>query len=170
MVWSAGKSQTWIGVTPASGAVASGVYTYVDITANPTGKTAGTYSGNVVISGSGAVNTPQNVPITMTILPAITITYPNGGETFRYGQNVVITWNVNVPGQTVSKTDTYYSTDNGATWKLVKSQTGRVASCAWKVPNLSKASTKCLVKSQFKNAQGGVIAEGKSDATFTMTK
>lgn len=166
--WSAAGSQTWIGIAPASGTAASGAYTYADVSVNPTGKTAGTYSGYVVINAPDATNTPQSVPVTMTILPAITVSYPNGGETLRFGRTVTITWNVNAPGQAVSKTDTHYSTNNGSTWTLVKSQAGLASSCAWKVPN--KASTTCLVRVQFKNAQGGVIAEDRSNAVFTITK
>jgi len=170
LVWSAAGSQTWIGVTPTSGFVSSGAFSYADVTVNPTGKTAGAYSGNVVITGFGANNTPQSVPVTMTVNPAITVTYPNGGETLHYTKNVTVTWNVNTPGQTVSKTSTLYSTNGGSTWTLIKTQTGLATSCAWKVPNLAKASANCLVRVQFKTAAGAVIAQDQSDSVFTITK
>ena len=93
-----------------------------------------------------------------------------GGETLHYAQNVVITWNVNAPGQTVSKTDTSYSTNGGSVWTLIKSQTGLAANCGWKVPRLSKAGMNCLVRVQFKNAAGAVIAQDQSNAAFTITK
>ncbi len=164
MTWTATPDQAWIRVGPQTNTT-SFVYVWVDAA----GKAAGAYNGNVVITASGATNSPQYVPVTMTITQQVTITYPNGGETLRSGQTVTITWTAN-PSQTVSKTETYYSTDAGATWKLIKAQNGIKLNVAWRVPSLKNPSSQCLVKTQFKDSKGVVFAQDVSNGYFTITK
>lgn len=168
MSYSTSGDKPWI-MAPSSGVLVSGAYTYVDVSVNPTDVNPGTIGGVVVITANGATNTPQYVGVTMTILPAITITFPNGNELLRSGSNVVITWNVIPPGQTVAKTETYYTVDGGSTWKLIKSQTGMKTSCAWRVPSV-KTLADCRVWTKFKNAAGKVIASDESDTTFQIYK
>lgn len=168
MFYSTSGEQPWI-LAPSSGALASGAYSLVDVSVNPSGMIPGNLSGNVVITANGASNTPQRVPVSLTILPAITITYPNGNEVLRSGSTVVITWNVTPPGQTVAKTDTYYTTNGGASWTLIKSQKGMKTNCSWRVPSV-KNQTESRVWTKFLNAAGNVIASDESDTTFQIIK
>ncbi len=170
MSYATSADRPWI-LAPSSGVLSSGAYTDVDVSVNPTDLSPGAYYvGNVVITAPGATNTPQNAPVSLTILPAITITFPNGNEVFRPGENTVITWTVNPPEQTVAKTETFYTIDGGSTWKLIKSQTGMKSSCAWRVPSVKTTTDRCKVWTKFKNAAGKVIAADESDNTFQIWK
>jgi hypothetical protein len=47
--------------------------TTLDIAANPTGLTAGTYTGKVALTSEGAGNSPLNIPVTLVVSQAITL-------------------------------------------------------------------------------------------------
>jgi hypothetical protein len=56
----------------------------------------GTYTANIVVTGNFS-NSPISIPVTLTVtsqvsLP-VSVTSPNGGETFTAGQTYQITWN-----------------------------------------------------------------------------
>ncbi|MBR9977545.1 MAG: SUMF1/EgtB/PvdO family nonheme iron enzyme, partial [Bacteroidetes bacterium] len=70
----------------------------------------------------------------------ITVLHPNGGEMFVAGSDTVITWKGVAPTDPVRLE---YSTDHGATWRLI---TGQVTglSYSWRVPNTP--SDYCLVR------------------------
>jgi len=81
-------SATWLSATPASGSTPGSV----SVSVNPTGLAAGSYSGSVTITSSGASNSPKMVPVTLTVtstsLPTLTaspaslsFTYQSGGAT-----------------------------------------------------------------------------------------
>ena len=57
------KSATWLSATPASDATPG----TIRVAANPAGLVAGTYQGSVSIASTGAANTPQTVPVTLTV-------------------------------------------------------------------------------------------------------
>jgi probable HAF family extracellular repeat protein len=170
MGWFATGNQAWISVTPMSGGVASGVFTYADVGVNPTGKAPGAYTGTISISAYGATNTPQHVPVTMNILPAIAVTYPNGGEVLGARQEVVVTWDVSAPQRPVAKTVVSYSIDGGATWRLIRALPGLASSCAWTVPALTRTRANCRVRVRFLGASGAVLGKDRSDYPFTITK
>lgn len=68
--WSVAKSQSWLSLAPLSGTDNGGVTLSVDIT----GLVFGDYFDTVVITGVGATNSPQKVPVKLTVgsdLPAI---------------------------------------------------------------------------------------------------
>jgi WD40 repeat protein len=70
----------------------------------------------------------------------LTVTHPNGSETFVVGSDTVITWE-GIPKDEPVKLE--YSTNNGKSWKYI--DTARNLSYKWK--KLSKpASNQCLVK------------------------
>jgi len=62
--WTATRSNTWITVSPESG-TGNGLLT---IGINPAGFGAGTYTGTVSIADAYAVNSPQEIAVTMNVL------------------------------------------------------------------------------------------------------
>ncbi len=89
----------------------------------------------------------------------ITVTSPNGGETWMVGSNQTITWTVS--GISLSAVPINYSTDGGSSWIVVIASTANSGSYAWTIPNTP--STKCLVRV----GQGNEIDQ--SDATFVIS-
>jgi hypothetical protein len=63
---SAASGGTWLSATPASGTTPG----TVTVAANPTGLTAGTYSGTVTITSAGATGSPKTVSVSLVVSPA----------------------------------------------------------------------------------------------------
>ena len=61
--WTASSNQTWLTVSPTSGAAPSTATVSVNISGLP----AGTFSGAITVSATGATNTPVSVPVTLTV-------------------------------------------------------------------------------------------------------
>lgn len=97
------------------------------------------------------------------IPPTITITTPNGGETWNIGTSYDITWSTTGMINTV---DIYESRDNGATWNLIIGNTPSGVgggSYSWLVGGMS--STQCKVRvNDFMHPMVG----DTSNATFTI--
>lgn len=81
-------SATWLSATPASGTTPGNV----SVSVTPGSLSAGTYTGSVTITSSGASNSPKSVPVTLTVTSATTptltvsplslsFTYQTGGAT-----------------------------------------------------------------------------------------
>jgi len=66
ITWQASDSQAWLHVSPASG---TGNAT-LNISINPAGLTAGTYTGQMTVTDPNAFNSPQVVSITLTVSAA----------------------------------------------------------------------------------------------------
>jgi hypothetical protein len=62
--WSASSDSSWLTVSAASGTTPS----TVNIAVNQTGLAPGTYNGNITISAAGIPNSPQTVPVTLSVL------------------------------------------------------------------------------------------------------
>ncbi|MFN4234777.1 MAG: YCF48-related protein [Bacteroidia bacterium] len=75
------------------------------------------------------------------VVPTITVTNPNGGQTYTALTNQTITW-------TSSYLSSYvrieYSINNGATWTTIASSAYNSGSYSWLVPNTP--STSCLIR------------------------
>jgi len=69
MVWAVSKTQPWIWMNEINGALEKGYSKNLEVFIAPSGKTAGTYTDNVTIEGTGTRNSPQNVVVTMVITP-----------------------------------------------------------------------------------------------------
>jgi len=67
--WSASGDATWLSLSPASGS-STGEADNVTVSVSISGMSAGSYKGIITISAPGATNTPQTVPVTLTINPA----------------------------------------------------------------------------------------------------
>jgi uncharacterized protein (TIGR03437 family) len=64
--WTATASAAWLTVSPASGTAPS----TLSVSVSPAGLSAGTYTGNVVISAAGASNSPFSLAVTLTVTQA----------------------------------------------------------------------------------------------------
>lgn len=71
-------------------------------------------------------------------LPEVTVTYPNGGETFVVGKTYTITWTATGAKSSGYKIDLYYSNDSGATWMNIARGVANDGSYDWKLPLVMK--------------------------------
>jgi uncharacterized protein (TIGR03437 family) len=71
---------SWLAVAPAGGTVPA----TVNASINTTGLAAGTYSGNIAVSGSGVPT--KNVPVTLTVTPAPALSASPTSLSFSYTQ------------------------------------------------------------------------------------
>ncbi len=62
--WTASASVPWLALSASSGSAPFAL----SVSANIAGLTPGTYTGNISISSAGASNSPQTVPVTLTIV------------------------------------------------------------------------------------------------------
>ena len=74
MAWTAAGDSPWINVSPTSG-TGSGM---ISIAINPSGFSAGTFTGAIIVSAPNADNSPQTVPVTLKI-------YDNGAAAAPFG-------------------------------------------------------------------------------------
>jgi subtilisin family serine protease len=66
--------------------------------------------------------------------PTVTVTHPNGGESFDIGDNVNITWTAS-DNIGVTAIDIEFSDDNGAAWTTVATGEANDGTYPWVVPN-----------------------------------
>ena len=100
-------------------------------------------------------------PLLAATAASITVTSPNGGETWTAGSSHSITW---TSSGTVGNVKIEYSSDNGSSWSTITSSTPNDGTHSWTVPNLS--STQCLVR--IEEASDGNPSD-TSDAVFSIT-
>jgi hypothetical protein len=72
--------------------------------------------------------------------PTITVTSPNGGESWAAGSIHNVTWTTS---SSVGNIRIQYSVNNGSSWASITSSTANDGSYSWTVPNVS--SSQCLV-------------------------
>ncbi len=72
---------------------------------------------------------------------SITVTSPNGGESWMVGSSQNITW---TSIGSIEKVKIRYSTNNGSSWSTVASSTANDGKYSWTIPNVS--SSQCLVR------------------------
>src|SRR4029077_20335378 len=103
---------TWLAVTPTSGSSGSSV----SVSVNPSGLAAGTYSGNVTITSSGASNSPKSIPVTLTVtaaaLPTLAVSPLNLSFNYQTGGTAPTAQNVSL---TSSSGTLSYTTTSSAT-------------------------------------------------------
>jgi photosystem II stability/assembly factor-like uncharacterized protein len=110
----------WMSTSVTSGTIAPGDSQTVQVKAHPGLIPNATYNGKFRIMG----NTPDTakVPVRLDVVggtPYVTLTYPNGGETFVVGQSYNITWTKNI----VDSVKIEYSTNAGSSWIVIKAST-----------------------------------------------
>jgi hypothetical protein len=75
---------------------------------------------------------------------SITVTSPNGGETWSTGSSYSITW---TSTGSVGNVKIQYSTNNGSTWKTIISTTANDGAYSWTIPDSTNmVSSSCLVR------------------------
>ncbi|MFC2161640.1 SBBP repeat-containing protein, partial [Acidobacteriota bacterium] len=97
---------------------------------------------------------------TILAQPEITITSPNGGESWEGGSAHNITWTT---AGTVGPVKIEYSTDNGVAWTDIIASTANTGTYPWSV--LNTPSTECLVR--ISEADDSIPVD-TSDAVFTI--
>lgn len=91
--WSVTTTAAWLSLSPVSGTAPSSFTAAVNIA----GLAAGTYSATITVTGVGATNTPQSIPVALTVsAPTLSSSTPTTTLTA-----VTLTWNPNTdPGVT----------------------------------------------------------------------
>ncbi|MFC1462757.1 M6 family metalloprotease domain-containing protein, partial [Verrucomicrobiota bacterium] len=90
LAYTATSTQSWLTITPATGAVMAEVDAlYVDYDAS--GLSTGVYYNTITVAAPGASNSPQTIAVTLTVLDLI-MDAPNGGESWIGGQDYDVTW------------------------------------------------------------------------------
>ncbi|MCX6564566.1 MAG: SBBP repeat-containing protein [Candidatus Aminicenantes bacterium] len=69
--WSAHSSQTWLAVTPASGTGTA----VIQMSVNPAGLAAGSYTGTITVSDPNATNSPQAINVGLMVKAAGTVPF-----------------------------------------------------------------------------------------------
>ncbi|MDZ7374991.1 MAG: T9SS type A sorting domain-containing protein, partial [candidate division KSB1 bacterium] len=90
----------------------------------------------------------------------ITVTAPNGGETWTIGNNYHITWS---SSHTSGSVKLEYSPNNGGTWKTIVGSTPDDGDFLWTIPD--DPTTSCLVRITDTDGDPSDV----SDATFSIT-
>ncbi|MEO8592835.1 MAG: Ig-like domain-containing protein [Candidatus Solibacter sp.] len=65
LVWTAAKTQSWLGLSPSGGTAPSSL----GITVDTTGRAAGTYNDTITVTGTGSTGSPQTISVTLTLIP-----------------------------------------------------------------------------------------------------
>lgn len=123
--WSASSDQSWLTLSATSGTAPSSV----TVSVNTAGLTAGTYSGAISVSASGATNTPRTVAVSLTLTtaaPTIGLSATNLSFTGQQGGS-------NPSGQTLSISNTSSGTlgwtaSTNQSWLTVSSTNGTAPS------------------------------------------
>jgi hypothetical protein len=96
--------------------------------------------------------------------PTVTVTAPNGGETWVEGETRAITWTA-ADNVAVTAIDLHYSLDNGVNWLPLAAGEANDGSYDWLVWHA--ASTEALVRAVAHDAAAN-SGEDASDAVFTL--
>jgi beta-lactamase superfamily II metal-dependent hydrolase len=134
-----------------------------DTSHTDTGLSAGATYGYQVTALDAASNEslPSPVAVATTPIPAVTLTSPNGGESWAAGSSRNITWTSSY----VSSVALEYTTNNGSSWTLISgSVAASTGSYAWTVPGTATTSARVRIS----NAQGGDPSD-TSNGVFTIT-
>lgn len=103
----------------------------------------------------------SNAVFTISKLPTLHVTSPNGGENWEAGTTHNITWSaVNVTNIKIE-----YSSDNGSTWNIITSSiAASLGTYSWTIPNISSASSLVRITSLTDSTVKDV-----SDGTFVIS-
>ncbi|MGE3901893.1 MAG: fibronectin type III domain-containing protein, partial [Nitrospiraceae bacterium] len=121
LTWSVTDNANWLTATKSGGSVVAGV--------SVAGLASGTYNAAITVSASGATNTPQTIPVSLTVAPApvasptITLTPTSFALTAQAGSTTVL-------NQTLTITNTGGGTFN---WTVVDDSN-------WVVKNVGSGS------------------------------
>lgn len=122
--YSAAGSAAWLGVTPATGNTPGSL----NVSVNPTGLAAGTYTGTVTVTPSGASDSPQKIAVTLAVTgtppatPALNITPGNLAFTYGSGTSTAGTQSLSVASSGTALSIT--AAASGGAWLTVTPTTG----------------------------------------------
>jgi len=97
--------------------------------------------------------------------PTVTVTNPDGGESYAGGSTQSINWTAN-DNVAVTSIDLYFSSNGGAEWAIIATGEANDGTYSWTVPGVE--SDQCLVKVEASDAAGNVGSD-TSDAVFSIT-
>jgi len=125
LVWSATSNVPWLTVTPASGTAPS----TIGLLLSPTGLTAGSYTGTVLISATGATNTPFSITVGLAVAAnpnALVVSSQALGFSYTAGGAIPAPQSVSV---TNAASGTFsWTASSSATWLTVSPTSGSVPS------------------------------------------
>jgi hypothetical protein len=104
-------------------------------------------------------------PVSDTTDPTVTVTDPNGGESYLGGASEKISWNA-TDDTGVTSVDLHLSTDGGVNWAVIAVGQANDGQYAWTVPNVD--SDQCLVRVTAHDAAGN-SGRDMSDSVFSIS-
>ncbi len=113
--WSVSDNAAWLSLSPTSG-TNSGLTTAA---VNLAGLTAGTYTATVSVAAAGATNTPQLIPVTLTIASPTSTSSATSSAT--------LTWNANTEGD-LAGYKVYRGTSSGTYGAPIATLQGNITS------------------------------------------
>jgi hypothetical protein len=117
--------------------------------------------------GFNPATATRNVHVVDTTAPSLTLTAPNGGETWVVGTSQNITWTATDVCSGVGTLDLYYSTDGGATYpNLIASGLANTGSYAWTIPNAPTTTARVQITARDLSNNAATVS---SAANFTIT-
>jgi len=93
--------------------------------------------------------------------PAVTVNYPNGGESLTASTSTTITYT----SQSITNVKIEYTTDNGSTWQTIVASTSATGSYAWQVPSVSTTTARIRI-SDASNSQVSDMSNGNFSITI----
>ena len=133
LAWTTSDNAAWLTLSTASGTTTTEVDT-VSATVNLAGLAAGTYNAAITVTGPGVTNSPQSIPVSLTLSAAST-------------GSVTLTWNANTESD-LAGYKIYSGTKSGVYGAPVS--VGKVTS--YVVSNLTKGTTYFFTITAYDNA------------------
>lgn len=149
---SSGATVTYSDTTVASATT----YYYKISSLNSNGESVASAAVNVTTGSGGGGGGVTVVP------PSVTVSAPNGGESWAKGSSQYIRWG---SSGSVSFVNLAYSIDNGATWVSIVTNQLNTGSYAWTVPSID--TSKALIRVQATDL-AVVTTTDQTDAVFTI--
>jgi RHS repeat-associated protein len=124
-------------------------------------------SDNCLVWVSGSTKSGENVDdvsddvFSIVASASLTVTAPNGGESWEVGSPQSVTWTTS---GTVGSVKIECSTDSGVSWETVVSAMENTGSCAWDIPDTP--SDNCLARVSAVDGDGE--PSGVSDQVFSI--
>jgi PKD repeat protein len=126
---------------------------------------AGTYTVTLTVTDDCALTDSISKAVTAIDCSAdtITVTVPNGGESWQDSTTQTITW---TSTGTLANVKIFWSTNGGKKWNSITGSTPNTGSYNWAIPSQKKNQTKCRVRITSLDE----TVEDASDANFTILK